>query len=145
VRHPDRKLAHLDCITSLDGAKQRGPRWSTVGMRGRGIASNFAERDTSLELATFGLGIQRNLPFSPSKMALMEKSWKTIEHIRDGRREAAWEAAQALAKLVIETRSVALAAAVLRGGPHALRRALELAEQVIDSVSEAQSKAPRTG
>jgi hypothetical protein len=60
VRHPERDLANLGSITSLDGAKQRGPRWSTVGMRRHGIASNFAERDTSLELATFGLGSRRS-------------------------------------------------------------------------------------
>ena len=46
-----RELATLGPMTSLDGAKQHGPRWSTVGMRRRGIASTFAERDTSLALS----------------------------------------------------------------------------------------------
>jgi hypothetical protein len=40
----------LGSITSLDGAKQPGRRWSTVGTSRRGISSNFAEQDTSLEL-----------------------------------------------------------------------------------------------
>jgi hypothetical protein len=63
----------------------------------------------------------------------MEKSWKVVEHIRDGREEAAWEAAQGLAKAVLEERLVVLATEVLKGGRFALRRALELAEAVIAS------------
>jgi hypothetical protein len=48
---------------------------------------------------------------------VMEKSRKVVEHIRDGREGPAWEAAQALAKAVLGTRQVMLAAAVLKGGP----------------------------
>ena len=62
----------------------------------------------------------------------MEKSWKVVEHVRDGREGPAWEAAQALAKAVLETPEVVLAVAVLQGGPFAIRRALELAERVIE-------------
>jgi hypothetical protein len=62
----------------------------------------------------------------------MEKSWKVVEHVRDGHERDAWTAAQVLARAVLETRIVALAASVLQGGPYALRRALELAEQVIE-------------
>jgi hypothetical protein len=61
----------------------------------------------------------------------MENSWKVVEHVRDGHGEAAWEAAQALARAVLETPAVVLAAAVLQGGPFALRRALELADGLI--------------
>jgi hypothetical protein len=68
----------------------------------------------------------------------MEKSWKVVEHIRDGREGPAWEAAQALAKAVLETRQVMLAAAVLKGGPYALRRALELAELVLNEASRGE-------
>jgi hypothetical protein len=63
----------------------------------------------------------------------MEKSWKVVEHVRDGQEEAAWQAALALAKAVLETPTVALAVAVLEGGPFALRRALELAEVIVES------------
>jgi hypothetical protein len=63
----------------------------------------------------------------------MEKSWKVVEHIRDGHKGPAWEAAQALAKAVLETPEVVLAVAVLQGGPFALRRALELAERIVES------------
>ncbi len=63
----------------------------------------------------------------------MERSWKVVESVRDGHHEAAWEAALALAKAILEERQVALAEDVLRGGPHAVRRALELAESVIGS------------
>jgi len=69
----------------------------------------------------------------------MEKSWKVVEHIRDGRKQDAWEAAQALAKAVLEIREVALATAILQGGPYATRRALELAELIIDSERRAGS------
>lgn len=62
----------------------------------------------------------------------MEKSWKVVEHVRDGQERDAWTAAQVLATAVLETRIVALAASVRQGGPYALRRALELAEQVIE-------------
>ncbi len=61
----------------------------------------------------------------------MEKTWKIVEHVRDGHEEAAWEAAQVLARAVLETPAVVLAAAVLQGGPFALRRALELADALI--------------
>ena len=61
----------------------------------------------------------------------MEKSWKVIESVRDGHERPAWEAAQALARAVLEERPFVLATEVLKGGPHALRRALELAEIVI--------------
>jgi hypothetical protein len=67
----------------------------------------------------------------------MEKSWKVVEHIRDGRKQDAWEAAQALAKAVLEIREVALATAILQGGPYATRRALELAEILINSEATA--------
>jgi hypothetical protein len=73
----------------------------------------------------------------------MENSWKVVEHIRDGHEKDAWEAAQALAKAVLDKREVALAVAVLRGGPFAIRRALELAELVIDSET-ARGPAPST-
>jgi hypothetical protein len=63
----------------------------------------------------------------------MEKSWKIIEHIRDGDEKAAWEVAQALAKAVLETQVVVLAGAVLEGGPFALRGALTLAERIIEA------------
>ena len=63
----------------------------------------------------------------------MEKAWKVVENVRDGRESEASEAALALARALVETREVALAAGVLRGGPFALRRALELAELVLDS------------
>jgi hypothetical protein len=67
----------------------------------------------------------------------MEKSWKVVEHVRDGQEEAAWEAAQALASAVLETPAVSLAVAVLEGGPFALRRALELAEVIVESNCDA--------
>jgi hypothetical protein len=73
----------------------------------------------------------------------MENSWKVVEHIRDRRDEAAWEAAQALARAVLEIREVVLATAIIQGGPFALRRALELAERVIDSQATA-AQAVRT-
>jgi len=63
----------------------------------------------------------------------MENSWKVVEHIRDRNGAGGWEAAQGLARAVLEERQVALATAILRGGPLAIRRALELAELVIDS------------
>jgi len=69
----------------------------------------------------------------------MEKSWRVVEHIRDRREKDAWEAAQDLAKAILEVREVALATAILQGGPHATRRALELAELVIDSERKAGS------
>jgi predicted small metal-binding protein len=65
-----------------------------------------------------------------------------VEHIRDGHREAAWDVAQALARAVLGTKVAALAAAVLEGGPHALRRALELAEVMINA--ERDVRAGRT-
>src|SRR5271163_3307309 len=68
---------------------------------------------------------------SSGKTGVMEKSWKVVEHVRDGHEQAAWEAAQALARAVLETPVVALAVAVLQGGPFALRRALELADALI--------------
>jgi uncharacterized membrane protein len=92
-------------------------------------------RHRRFELLTYGSGVPRNMPFSPSETALMENSWKLVEHIRDRRQEPAWEAAQALAKNVLETRAVGLAVTILRGGPFALRRALELAEQVIEDAA----------
>jgi hypothetical protein len=72
----------------------------------------------------------------------MENSWKVVEHIRDRNEAGAWEAAQALARGILEARQVALAAAILQGGPLAIRRALELAELVIDA--EAKRDAART-
>jgi len=71
-----------------------------------------------------------NHTISSGKTGFMEKSWKVLEHIREGREDAAWESAQALARAVLEARQVTLAAAILQGGPHALRRALDLAEAV---------------
>ena len=77
----------------------------------------------------------------------MEKSWKVVEHVRDGHEEAAWEAAQALAKAVLAMPAVVLEVAVLEGGPFALRRALELAERIIEleaaGVSLVATRRPR--
>jgi hypothetical protein len=69
----------------------------------------------------------------------MEKAWKVVENVCDARESEALEAALALARAVVETREIALAAAVLRGGPFAIRRALELAELVLDSETSAGS------
>jgi len=63
----------------------------------------------------------------------MEKSWKVVEHIRDRNEPGASEAAQDLARAVLAERPVALATEILRGGPFAVRRALELAEVIITS------------
>jgi hypothetical protein len=82
-----------------------------------------------------------NHAISSGKTGVMEKSWKIVEHIRDRQEGPAWEAAQALAKAILETRVVALASAVLQGGPFALRRALALAEQVIAADSDAVTRA----
>jgi hypothetical protein len=56
-----------------------------------------------------------------------------LEAVGEGREEPAWEYAQALAKSVLEDRSVGLARAVLDAGPFAVRRAIDLAEVVLDS------------
>jgi hypothetical protein len=69
----------------------------------------------------------------------MEKSWKVVEHIRDRNQAGAFEAAQALANAVLAERPVVLATDILRGDPFAVRRALELAELIIDS--DAKSRA----
>jgi hypothetical protein len=56
VRQLDGEFANRDRVTPVDRTEKPGPRWSTV-RRGLGeICSDFAERDTSLELVTFGLG-----------------------------------------------------------------------------------------
>ncbi len=72
-------------------------------------------------------------------MGLVERSWKVVESIRDKREKDASDAAQDLARAVLEVREVALATAVLQGGPYAIRRALELAELIIDAESSAGS------
>jgi hypothetical protein len=69
----------------------------------------------------------------------MERSWKVVESIRDGHHEAASDAAQDLASAVLAERPVTLAMAILQGGPFAVRRALELAELIIDSERKAGS------
>jgi hypothetical protein len=72
-------------------------------------------------------------------MGLMERSWKVVESIRDKREKDASEAAQDLARAILEVREVALATAILQGGAYATRRALELAELIIDSERRAGS------
>jgi hypothetical protein len=74
----------------------------------------------------------------------MEKSWKVVEHVRDGQEDAAWEASQALARAILEMPVVALAAAVLQGGPFALRRALELAEVIVESQADTTTSGKAT-
>jgi hypothetical protein len=69
----------------------------------------------------------------------MEKSWKVVEHIRDRNETGALEAAQDLARGVLAERPAALATEILRGGPFAVRRALELAEVIITSEARAGS------
>ena len=56
VCHLDGELANRERFTSFGGDKEPGPRWSTVRNGVDEILCDFAERDTSLELATFGLG-----------------------------------------------------------------------------------------
>jgi hypothetical protein len=73
----------------------------------------------------------------------MEKSWKVVEHIRDRNEAGAWEAAQALARAILEDRQVALATAILRGGPLVIRRALDLAELVIDAEARGEGGVPK--
>jgi hypothetical protein len=60
VRHLDGEFANRDRLTPVDRTEEPGPRWSTVRSELVEISSNFAERDTSLELATFGLGSRRS-------------------------------------------------------------------------------------
>jgi hypothetical protein len=64
------------------------------------------------------------------KNEVMESAWKVVEHVRDGDQVGAWQAAQLLASAVLEERTFLLAAEILRGGPHSLRPALELAELI---------------
>jgi hypothetical protein len=73
----------------------------------------------------------------------MEKSWKVVEHIRDRNEAGASEAAQDLARGVLAERSVALATVILQGGPFAVRRALELAELVIDDAPDGGRRSQR--
>jgi hypothetical protein len=56
VRHAYRELTNFVRITPVNGPKKLGPRWCTLRMGLPTILCNYAERDTSLELATFGLG-----------------------------------------------------------------------------------------
>ena len=83
------------------------------------------------------------MPFLPGKQEVMEKPWKVVEHVRDGHEREAWAAAQLLAKAILETPTVALAVAVLGGGPYALRRALELAEQIITAAEATPATAAK--
>jgi hypothetical protein len=66
-----------------------------------------------------------------------------VEHVRAGHEEAAWAAAQALAKAVLDVPAVMLATAVLQGGPFALRRALELAERIIEAEAAGRELSPK--
>jgi hypothetical protein len=50
----------LDLVASLYGAKEAGPRWSTLVSASHRFFNNFNERDTGLEPATFGLGSRRS-------------------------------------------------------------------------------------
>jgi hypothetical protein len=53
--------ARLDFVTRFDSLEEVGPRWSTLWNGSHEILSDFAERDTGLEPATFGLGSLGNM------------------------------------------------------------------------------------
>jgi hypothetical protein len=58
--------------------------------------------------------------------------------LSEGRDEAAWENAQALAKAVLDDPRNVLAKAVLDGGPFAMRKAEELAEALLGDAAASE-------
>lgn len=67
--------------------------------------------------------------FHDNGVTTFEKlAWKITQALANNSDDEAWEAAQALAKAVLEDRANVLAKAVLMAGPFAMRRAVELAE-----------------
>lgn len=81
-------------------------------------------------------GIGRNAEDARAVAGQFEESANVLlVALSEGREEDAWEAAQALAKRVLEDRAVSLARGVIEAGPYAMRRAVELAELLSPAVT----------
>jgi len=68
-----------------------------------------------------------------------------LRAVSEGRDEEAWEHARALAKGVLNDERNVLARAVLDAGSFAMRRAVELAELVLDAQPDRKTKGTSEG